>query len=80
MKFHNARIALQYTSISCITYRAKQLIEHTFISCQFNKQVYCFLYFQDALAAARKLELETTGKHYQSSESPDQGKRSFIML
>ena len=44
--FYNARIALQYTSISCKTYRANNLIEHTFISCQFNKQVYCFLYFQ----------------------------------
>ena len=37
---------MQYTSISCITYPAKQLIKHTFISCQFNKQVYCFVYFQ----------------------------------
>ena len=39
--FYNAQIALQYTLISCITYPVKQLIEHTFISCQFNKQVYC---------------------------------------
>ena len=31
--FYNAQIALQYTSISCITYPAKQLIELTFISC-----------------------------------------------
>ena len=76
MKFYNAQIALQYTSISCITYWAKQLTEHTFISGQFNKQVFCFLYFQ----AYEDLVLETTGKHYQSSESSDQGKWSFIML
>ena len=44
--FYNARIALHYTSISCITYWVKQLIKHTFISWQFNKQVYCFVYFQ----------------------------------
>ena len=44
--FGNARISLQYTSISCITYQANELIEHTFISCPFNKQVFCFLYFQ----------------------------------
>ena len=41
-----------------------------------TKQVFCFLYF----LAYEDLVLETTGKHYQSSESPDQGKRSFIML
>ena len=45
MKFYNALSSLHYTSISCITYRAKQLMEHTFISCQFNKQVFCSLYF-----------------------------------
>ena len=44
--FYNARIPLQYTSISYITYQANKLIEHTFISCQSNKQVYCFVYFQ----------------------------------
>ena len=44
--FYNAQISLQYTSISCITYQANELIKHTFISCQFNKQVYCFVYFQ----------------------------------
>ena len=44
--FYNAQIALQYTSISCITYQANELNEHTFISCQFNKQMYCFVYFQ----------------------------------
>ena len=44
--FYNARISLQYTSISCVTYRVNELMEHTFISCQFIKQVYCFVYFQ----------------------------------
>ena len=68
--FYNAQISLQYTSISCITYRANKLIEHTFISCQFNKQVYCFVYFQ----ASEDLVLVAIEKHYQSSESADQGK------
>ena len=77
--FYNAQVALQYTSISCITYRAKQLIDHTFISCQFNKQVYCFLYFQDALDAAIKLEPQHP-EPLASSDSADQGKQSFIML
>ena len=77
--FYNARVALQYTSISCITYPAKQLIEHTLISCQINKQVYCFLYLQDALAAAKKLEPQHP-EPLASSDSGDQGKQSFIML
>ena len=76
MKFYNARISLQYTSISCITYPAKQLIEHTFISCQFNKQVYCFVYFQDALDAAKILEPQHP-EPLASSESAGQGKRGF---
>ena len=75
MKLHNARIALQYTSILCITYQAEQLIEHTFISCQFNKQVYCFLYFQDALDAAKKLEPQYP-EPLALSDSADQGKRN----
>ena len=37
---------MQYTLISCITSQANEPIEHTFISFQFNKQVYCFVYFQ----------------------------------
>ena len=74
--FYNARIALQYTSISCITYPAKQLTEHTSISCQFNKQVYCFVYFQDALDAAKILEPQHP-EPLASLESADQGKQSF---
>ena len=74
--FYNARITLQSTSISCITYPVKQLIEHTFISCQFNKQVYCFVYFQDVLQAAMKLEPQYP-EPLASSDSADQGKQSF---
>ena len=71
--FYNAQIALHYTSISSITYQAKQLIEHTFISWQFNKQVYCFVYFPDALDAARQLEPQHP-EPLASSDSADQGK------
>ena len=61
--FYNAQISLQYTSISCITYQANELIKHTLISCQFNKQVYYFVYFQ----ASEDLVLGTTEKHYQDA-------------
>ena len=54
---YNALSSLQYNSISCITYRAKQLTEHTFISRQFNKQVFCFLFFQASEEKENKIKV-----------------------
>ena len=48
---------MQYNSISCIKYRAKQLTKHTFISGQFNKQVFCFLFFQASEEKENKIKV-----------------------